>query len=184
MSSNKCPVCGNQGIPAYHKEDVICPRCGSDLRVYKTLADVADANLKSEKANKKSRRLLILLPIIMFVLCGIPTYHFYARQSRLNEQISNNEVEIINLRDSIAFLTQQIQMKDAELNAKIETSKYSDYIIARNDSPWRIVKKIYGIRGDWEELARQIAIDNNIWDDGKQEWKQIHPGQVIKIYKH
>lgn len=184
MSSNKCPVCGNQGIPAYHKEDVICPRCGSDLRVYKSLSDVADANLKSEKANKRSRLLMILLPMIVFVLCVIPTYHFYDRQSGLNDVISNNELEIINLRDSINFLTQQIQLKDAELNAKIESSTYSDYIIVHNDSPWRIVKKIYGIRGDWKELAKQIAIDNNIWDKDEQEWKQIHPGQVIKIYKH
>ncbi len=184
MSNNRCPVCGNQGIPAYHKEDVICPRCGSDLRIYKALSDVAVVNSKSESANKTYKRLAIFLPIIVFVLCGIPTYYFHARQSNLNNTISGNNVEIAHLRDSITSLTQKIQLKDAELNARNETSAYTEYFIVHNDSPWRIVKKIYGIRGDWKELAKQIAIDNKIWDENQQEWKQIHPGQVIKVYKH
>ena len=57
MSSNRCPVCGNQGIPAYHQEDVICPRCGSDLRIYKTLSDVESISSKSENANNLYKQL-------------------------------------------------------------------------------------------------------------------------------
>ena len=41
----KCPVCGREDIPDYHKEDVKCPQCGADakretdnLAYYKTCA--------------------------------------------------------------------------------------------------------------------------------------------------
>lgn len=182
MSDNRCPVCGNQGIPAYHKEDVICPRCGSDLRIYKTLSDVESISSKSENATKSYKRLAILLPIIVFILCGISVCYFYTGQSYLYKTISDNNIEIVHLRDSIACLTQQIQLKDKELNAKTEIQAYFKYVILYNDSPWKIVRKFYGIRGDWKELAKQIAIDNKIWDEDQQKWKPIHPGQVIKIY--
>lgn len=184
MSNNRCPVCGNQGIPAYHKDDVICPRCGSDLRIYKALADVESISLKSENATRLYKRLAILVPVIAFILCGIPAYFFYVGQSNLNKTISDNNIEIVQLRDSIAYLNQQIQLKDQELYAKTEIQAYSEYVILSNDSPWKIVRKFYGIRGDWKKLARQIAIDNKIWDEDQQEWKQIHPGQVIKVFKH
>ena len=182
MSSNRCPVCGNQGIPAYHQEDVICPRCGSDLRIYKTLSDVESISSKSENANKLYKRLAILVPAIVFILCGILAC--YAGQSNLNKTISDSNIKIVQLRDSIAYLNQQIQLKDQELNAKTKIHAYSEYVIISNDSPWKIVRKFYGIRGDWKELAKQIAIDNKIWDEDQQEWKQIHPGQIIKVYKH
>lgn len=184
MNSNRCPVCGNQGIPAYHQENVICPRCGSDLRIYKTLSDVESISLKSENANKLYKRLAIFVSAIVFILCGIPAYYFYAGQSNLNKTISNSNIEIVQLRDSIVYLNQQIQLKDQELNAKTEIPAYSEYVIISNDSPWKIVRKFYGIRGDWKELAKQIAIDNKIWDEDQQEWKQIHPGQIVKVYKH
>ena len=34
-----CPVCGKVGIPDYHKDEVVCPCCGTDLSIYKMLAD-------------------------------------------------------------------------------------------------------------------------------------------------
>ena len=148
MSSNRCPVCGNQGIPAYHQEDVICPRCGSDLRIYKTLSDVESISSKSENANKLYKRLAILVPAIVFILCGILACYFYAGQSNLNKTISDSNIKIVQLRDSIAYLNQQIQLKDQELNAKTKIHAYSEYVIISNDSPWKIVKKFYGIRGE------------------------------------
>lgn len=184
MSDNKCPVCGNQGIPAYHKEDVICPRCGSDLRIYKALYGVEDTSAKLENTTKSYKRLAILVPIVVALLCGIPAYYFYVGQSDLNTTIYDNNMEIAQLRDSIVCLNQQIKLKDQELNAQTEQQTYSEYVIIRNDSPWKIVRKFYGIRGDWKDLAKQIAIDNKIWDESQQEWKQIHPGQIIKVYKH
>lgn len=184
MSDNRCPVCGNQGIPAYHKEDVICSRCGSDLSIYKILSDVECMSLKSENTSKLHKRLIIFLPVIVLILCVTSTYYFYAEQSNLNKTISDNNDEIVLLRDSIAYLTQRIQLKEIELNVTTEIQTYFEYVIIHNDSPWGIVKKFYGIRDDWKELAKQIAIDNKIWDENQQHWMPIHPGQVIRIYNH
>lgn len=180
MSSNKCPICGNQGIPAYHREEVICPRCGSDLRVYKALYDVADISPKSRTINKRYKVLAIILPFIIFLLCGMSLYNFFV----YNETISKKDSEVAQLRESKDSLTKQVLLLETELNRNKEIPTYFEYFIVHNDSPWAIVCKIYGMRENWEELSKQIAIDNDIWDEEKQAWKQIHPGQIIKVYKH
>ena len=98
--------------------------------------------------------------------------------------------EIAMLNDSIKALHMQIQAKEAEVAAK-ETeiaalhplhSTYTEYVIVCNDSPWKIVNKFYGVRGDWAEIAKKIAIDNQMWDNEKSMWKHMFPGQVIRIY--
>lgn len=32
-----CPVCGKEGIPNYHGEDVVCPQCNTDLSVFRQI---------------------------------------------------------------------------------------------------------------------------------------------------
>lgn len=182
MINNQCPVCGNQGIPTYHNENVICPRCGSDLSVYKTLLDAEKLNKNTEKTKASYKWLAILIPIILLGVLSIPLSLLYSKQQTYKQAVSGAKNEIIQLRDTIAILSHQIQLKDAELNAKLDAPDYVEYTIMYNDSPWKIVKNFYGIRGDWKELAKKIAIDNQIWDDMNQGWKQIHPGQVIKVY--
>lgn len=184
MSNNICPVCGNQGIPAYHKENVICPRCGSDLSIYRILSDASAQNEQSSASNKRYKRLAIILPIIVFVLfCG-PAYYYFKQQMALKNTLLSNNNELIMLKDSINVLNEQVKSKDTELIAIKSVDASMQYKILHNDSPWKIVYKFYGTRSDWKEIAKKIAIDNQLWDEVNAEWKQIHPGQVIKIYNH
>ena len=190
MSNNICPVCGNQGIPAYHKEDVICPRCGSDLSIYRMVSNIAEANCNTLAPNKRYKRLAIIVPLIILLVSYFPIYSLLKQKSDLEISLQGKDKEITMLEDSIKTLEIQILMKKAELLAKKTeilipqptSSTYTEYVVVYNDSPWKIVRKFYGVGDDWEEISKKIAIDNHMWDNDKAMWKQIHPGQVIKIY--
>jgi uncharacterized membrane protein YvbJ len=184
MSNNICPVCGNQGIPAYHKENVICPRCGSDLSIYRILSDASDQNELSSASYKRYKRLAFILPIIVFILLFCPAYLCFKHQGNLKDTLLRNNNELVLLEDSINVLNEQLKSKEAELIAIKTVNVYIQYKVLHNDSPWKIVCKFYGIRSDWKEIAKKIAIDNQLWDEVNAEWKQIHPGQVIKIYNN
>jgi hypothetical protein len=56
-------------------------------------------------------------------------------------------------------------------------------VVVKNDSRGVLYNKLYGSRSDWEKVAQTIAEDNGIWDDARKKWKEIHPGQVIRIKK-
>ena len=48
-----CPVCGKVGIPDYHKDEVVCPCCGTNLSIYKMLADSQSDHTPKEKNKNK-----------------------------------------------------------------------------------------------------------------------------------
>ena len=50
VDSTKCPVCGRKGIPDYQNDDVRCPDCGSNLKVFRILDSIEqDAKAKTKK---------------------------------------------------------------------------------------------------------------------------------------
>ena len=184
MNSSTCPVCGNKGIPAYHNEDVVCPCCGSDLSVYRTLSEIQESSIGSSKTARKYKILALVLPVILLLGLSFSLYHSVCQQSQMHASILVAETAVAQLKDSVATLNGVIESMQSPAQTPSAESGFTSYQIVRNDSPWRIVYKFYGIRGDWKELAQKIAVDNNIWDEAESEWKPIYPGQVIKIYNN
>ena len=178
MSTMKCPVCGNPGIPNYLQEDVICPHCGSDLKIYKTLSEIGEGESSTGKSAKKYKLLAILLPVLAILVVGIPLFLSLnkTRQEAVG-QLKDKEMVIMQLKDSVNRLSAKVE------SMTVQESAADEYVIVRNDCPWKIVYKFYGVRGDWKKLSRRIAEDNGIWDESRGEWKPIHPGQVMKINK-
>lgn len=175
MIDTKCPVCGNPGIPDYLQADVICPHCGSDLKIYRTLAQ---AETDSSKSAKRYKILAIALPILVAVLIGAPAYSLLKKSANTSvEAIARRELTISQLSDSLSTLEAKVK---AMTRNESEGEKYT---VMRNDCPWKIVYKFFGIRKDWMNLSTKIAKDNGIWDEKKSEWKNIHPGQVLIINK-
>lgn len=178
METNKCPVCGNPGIPNYYKEDVICPHCGSDLKIYRTISELADEGNTSTDGIKKYKMLSILLPIVSAVIAIAACYLIIPKHlGNYEAQLLESQKTISMLQDSVSALQALVQNKGSVDN------KYIEYTIVPNDCPWSIVQKHFGVRGDWMDLAQEIAEDNGIWDSSTNSWKQIQPGQIIKIKK-
>ena len=171
----KCPICENPGIPNYLHEDIVCPHCCSDLKIYKTLTKISECESNYTKSVKRYRILAILLPIFAAIAVGIPLY-LNLSKVRQDTLAQNKVIELTikQLRDSTNILSAKV--KDQE-------SRAIEYIIVRNDCPWKIVHKFFGLRVDWKVLSKRIAEENEIWDVARGEWKQIHPGQVLKINK-
>lgn len=178
MDTNKCPVCGNPGIPNYLNEAVVCPHCGSDLNIYCKVYDLAKVQIMSTEGTKKFKLLPIVIPLIAIAATVAVCLLFNPkRQETYYTQYIENRKLVDQLNDSVSVLNANIQKILSDRN------KYVDYIVVKNDSPWSIVYKLYGNCSDWEKVAQAIAEDNGIWDDAHKKWKQIYPGQVIRIKK-
>lgn len=174
----KCPVCGNPGIPNYLNEAVVCPHCGSDLKIYRKVSELVDVQTQSTDGTKKYKLLSVVLPLIAIAATATVCLLYNPKQQETYyTQYLESKKLVDQLNDSVSVLNAQIQKFSSV------PSDYVDYVVVRNDSPWGIVYKLYGNRSDWEKVAQAIAEDNGIWDDSRKKWKQIYPGQVIRIKK-
>ncbi len=177
MNTSKCPICGKPGIPDYFNEDVICPNCNSDLSVYRALHTVSLGDDISSEKTRKYKNLAIALPILAVLLMGVLSYFIYnIKMKEYNQQLEKTNITITELNDSISTLTAKIDGKN------VDGSQYIEYEVIHNDSPWGIVHKFFPNCKDWETVSKEIAEANNIWDENAGKWKEIHPGQIIKIF--
>ena len=178
MKISKCPVCGNPGVPDYKNGEVVCPHCGSDLKIYKTLAEVSSTDDASAGNVRKYKLLAIILPIIAILLVGIPFYFIHSSsQKAYKVDLAARDASISALQDSVKVLASQFE-RTIDV-----TPDFVEYTVVRNDGPWGIVKKVIGDTSNWSDDYKQIAKDNGFWDEASGSWKMIHPGQVLKIYK-
>lgn len=162
-----CPVCGKVGIPDYHKDEVVCPCCGTDLSIYKMLADSQSVHTTKETNDRKwkiataaSAAIAILALVFVCLL----------KQQELVQDVElTNNVGILN--DSINSLTSQLESANQEIaNLKVQSAHSSDsiYIVKKNDSPCRISKKLYGTESRYKEIEAIIT-------------KPLHPGDTLII---
>ena len=109
VDTTKCPVCGRNDIPDYHRGDVRCPECGSDLKVFRLLDDI-EKDSKSKATVWKPVAIMALLAAAVFALL------YFTKGS----SPSADADKIASLQDSIASLNERI--KDAGLPEKTVTA--------------------------------------------------------------
>lgn len=150
----KCPVCGREDIPDYHKEDVKCPQCDTDLSIYRLLAEYQGQSVLPETNSKKWKiaiAALAAIAIVAVVLLCVPKSHV--------ENIE--EFNVAALNDSIKKVSSELVMANQEIaNLKEQLSnKVSDniYIVKKNDSPCKISKKLYGTESRYKEIEAIMA---------------------------
>ena len=97
VDSTKCPVCGRKDIPDYHRGDVTCPECGSNLRLYRIL-DSIEQDSKAKSTVWKPVALLSLLAALVFALL------YFTKGSAP----SADAQRIAQLEDSIASLHEKM----------------------------------------------------------------------------
>ena len=180
MASTKCPICDNPGIPDYHLQNVICPHCGSDLSIYKTINEAAEwDNTKTLDHGFNAKKVFVAALEFICIVAVASLISYNVSRKPLLEQIEKMNTEISSLNESLA------QAK-SEAHTKPETAVVGNnqfiYEVQKNDSPWIIVRKFFGITSDWESIAQKIAEDNGLWDSENNTWKEIHPGQKLTIH--
>ena len=139
MSTNKCPVCGKPDIPDYHKEDVTCPQCKSDLSIYRIIDKIPE-----EKSGFNIWKAISAVAILATAVCGF--FLFQNRHSGVVNTKDNSTLVINQLRDSISVL-------EAKLKEPENTTAAYNYIVRKGDSYCLISSRIYGDESHAEEIA-------------------------------
>ncbi len=138
METIKCPVCGKPGISDYHKEDVICPQCKSDLSIYRVIDSIP------EKPGRNIWKPISAVALAATAVCGFLLLHNGKTGNTI--ETNANQQEISMLRDSVSILKH-------ELNETKSKSASYQYVVRKGDSYWSISKKMYGTGMRAEELA-------------------------------
>lgn len=151
----KCPVCGKAGIPDYHKEEVVCPCCGTDLSIYKMLSDSKET---PQATNNKRWKIATAASAAIAILTLIFVFLPKKQDVKDNPELIN-KVELFG--DSINSLTNQLNLAKQEI-ADLKKANSIDtsgniYIVKKNDSPCKISRKLYGTESRYKEIEALIT---------------------------
>ena len=162
----KCPVCGKGDIPDYHKEDVICPCCGTDLSIYRLLADSQDHSGRSQENSKIwkiATAVSAAIAIASIVLLCVPKFQG-------GDTTLSNDTTV--LKDSISRVLSELDMANkeiADLKEQLSSKVLNNvYIVKRNDSPCKISRKLFGTESRYKEIEAIIT-------------KPLQPGDTLYI---
>lgn len=199
--STKCPVCGRNDIPDYSKEDVRCPSCGSDLKVFRLIDEV-----ESESYSKVSK----WKPIAILSLLAAAVFAFLYLTKDPSASLSEAKDRIALLEDSIASLNEHINNPVAEPStAAVQTETSAEkgqtetkdagtdnaqataddgitapadkvtvkdgkkyYIVRKGDSWWGISQRLYKGKVKDVDIAKM---------NGKKPTDQLEIGQEILV---
>lgn len=178
--SIKCPICEKEGIPDFHKEDVVCPCCGSDLSIYNRLREVTEINTTSARCGLKNKWFWSVIAgvlIIALIAFGCITHY---KSTLQGESLNQKEAEISELKGEISQLQDSIckinliflESYSADGTTGKDTADYRLYIVKRGDCIRRISRKLLGAEQRFGEIATLNHLASNAI---------IHPGDTLRI---
>ena len=143
-TNNICPICGKP-ISDYLAQDVICPACNTDLRIYRTIDNIPE---------KKSNAWLYVAVVAFLATIATATLLFLSSKNN-KEVIEKLEGEKTSLIEENANLSNSISVMQTESAPVVHAYPY---IVRKGDSFWKISLKFHGTG----TKAAQIAEDNNL----------------------
>lgn len=178
--SIQCPICGKEGISDFHKKDVVCPCCNSDLSIYNRLREVTEIKLTSSNSELKRNQLPLVLSCLLAVALLSLGYLVYYRSTYQEDYLYEKETEINKLKKEISLLQDSISKLNSNIiedPANIYTpppskEDYKLYIVRRGDSIRKISRVQLGTEQRFEEIAILNSLTSNVI---------IHPGDTLRI---
>lgn len=171
----KCPICGKEGIPDFHKEDVVCPCCGSDLSVYHKLYDMS--SLEGQENSHNNKNIYYLAGLCALLLVCSCSFAFWMMNSNHQKYIEIGQLEkkITHLNESINQLklsrTQTLTKQFASQEQGI-TGTTKSYCVKKGDSFCRISKQELGSENRYREI---------ITLNGLNAKSILHEGDSLKL---
>lgn len=146
----KCPICGKVGIPDYHKEDITCPQCGSDLSIYRVIDKIPSNGGKTN----------VWKPISVVAIATAVALGALTLSGNTNNDSTSNGQEVA-LLDSISTLNNQIKELQASTQEQKHTGSSSAYIyiVRKGDNFWAISKRFYGTGTKYAQIASDNGLD-------------------------
>ena len=174
--SNRCPICGKEGIPNFRKEDVICPCCNSDLSVYHKIDRIIDTDYPNNKT-KKYRALVSILGILTIIVIGICVWlSILLAHNSESYKVLALEKEVAILNDSINHIHQTIMQQNNPIDSMEEdvvgNLPGKLYIVKRGDSFCKISKNILGSESRYKEILNLNNLNVSSF---------LHEGDTLKI---
>lgn len=165
MESNKCPICDKTGIPDFINEDVVCPCCNSDLRIYRKI-HLSSTNTNGGKTSKWPVVFVLLLMIILAIVGWRYTKisDFQKQISCMKIQLVEKDALIVQLLDSIKDLSQPI------VKSNLENSHW--YVVKPGDSFCKISRIVYGTENKYKTIIKLNNLKSNTI---------LQPGDSIRI---
>lgn len=172
----KCPICGKEGIPDFHKEDVVCPCCGSDLSVYHKLYDISSPE-RGENIHNNKNIIYYLAGLCALLLVCSCSFAFWMMNSNHQKDIEIGQLEEKNthLNDCINQLKRtrtQTVTKQFEPEEQRNTETTKSYRVKKGDSFCRISK---------HELGSENRYRDIITLNGLNAKSILHEGDSLKI---
>ena len=177
--SIQCPICGKEGIPDFHQEDVVCPCCGSDLSIYNRLREVTEINTTELRCKFRNKWLwssiVGVLIIALMVFFGITNYKYTLKEQYLNlkeAEISALKGKITLLQDSICKINNISESHTTDITPRKDTTNYRLYIVKRGDCFRKISRDQLGTEQRFEEIVTLNHLANDAI---------IHTGDTLRL---
>lgn len=146
--SHNCPICNKAGLPDYTKNDLICPQCNSDLKVFSLLNSIS----KPQKS-KIGMYAIVGISLLSIALLGL----FLKSNSDRKDLVTKNLI----LNDSITKM-QVVTIADIKEETKTQPiAEKQDvtvkYVVKKGDYLYKIAQFFYNDGSKY----KQIEADNN-----------------------
>lgn len=145
----KCPVCGKVGIPDFHREDITCPCCGSDLSIYRVVDQIPEP-----KEHKNIWKPVATVAIVAAAALGLCLVF-----QKPSSDVTTGNQEVAVLKDSVATLNEQLAQ--AKKQPAESTASFYSYKVKKGESLWSISRKFYGTGAKAEDIAQDNGLTLN-----------------------
>lgn len=148
MMNHNCPICNKAGLSDYTKNEVVCPQCNSDLKVFLLLDSISEP-----VKGRFGIYALIGLTLLAILFLGL----FIKTNTVKKEILATNIV----LKDSITILIREklaLERQNEQLPLTESKEVTVKYVVKKGDYPYKIAQFFYGDGNRYKQIEADNAL--------------------------